>query len=69
MYIVQQYTLTHVHVHIKLCVSFHSFYRSVAEWVKQTEDAGVLDTPPPPPDSPTCSDTFSFTSAVSINIT
>lgn len=47
-------------------------YRSVAEWVKQTEKAGVLDgsySPPPPSDpprasSPTLSDA-SFASNVS----
>ena len=49
-------------------------YRSVAEWVKQTENAGVLDgsySPPPPSDpprasSPTLSDA-SFASNVSNN--
>ena len=49
-------------------------YRSVAEWVKQTESAGVLDgsySPPPPSDpqranSPTLSDA-SFASNVSNN--
>lgn len=42
------------------------FDRNVAEWVRQTENAGVLETAPERPDSPQFSETCSFTTTVSV---